>query len=110
MVVITTVLEMQLHERLDLLVNARKAVTPVHQDTISETDNQLQFKRSITNVTFETIESDKQQNAVVADEQQEVDIWNLLKKPDTWGKLMATGGGWLIYDVAYCKSTNLCIN
>ncbi len=34
---------------------------------------------------------------------KEVDIWSLLKKADTWKKLLATGGGWLIYDIAYCK-------
>ncbi len=34
---------------------------------------------------------------------KEVDVWSLLQRADTWKKLLATGGGWLIYDIAYCK-------
>lgn len=28
-----------------------------------------------------------------------------LKQPGSWMKILVTGGGWFIYDVAYCKTT-----
>ena len=34
-------------------------------------------------------------------------FYEYLKHPDTWIKLMVTGGGWFIYDVAYCTLYSL---
>lgn len=33
-----------------------------------------------------------------------------LRQPETWVKLLVTGGGWFIYDVAYCKSHSFFSN
>lgn len=33
-----------------------------------------------------------------------VHFYAFLRQPDTWVKLLVTGGGWYIYDVAYCKA------
>jgi hypothetical protein len=38
---------------------------------------------------------------------ENIDIWKLFQRWDTWKKLIATGGGWLIYDIAYCKCSIL---
>lgn len=42
-------------------------------------------------------------------QRNKVDIWVLLRDVEIWKKLAATGGGWLIYDIAYCKSLHLLI-
>lgn len=34
---------------------------------------------------------------------ENIDVWKLFLKWNTWKKLIATGGGWLIYDIAYCR-------
>lgn len=36
-------------------------------------------------------------------QRNKVDMWELLGDIEIWKKLAATGGGWLIYDIAYCK-------
>lgn len=36
-------------------------------------------------------------------EDQELNVWELLQSREVQMKLAATGGGWFIYDVAYCK-------
>ena len=39
-----------------------------------------------------------------------VDIWPLLSDVEIWKKLAATGGGWLIYDIAYCKNISTLLS
>jgi hypothetical protein len=36
----------------------------------------------------------------------EVSIYDLLKRKEIWTNLIATGGGWFIYDVCFCEYIN----
>jgi PHS family inorganic phosphate transporter-like MFS transporter len=42
-----------------------------------------------------------------SDQSEDLHVWKLLQSQEMQMKLLATGGGWFIYDVAYCKSTFL---
>jgi hypothetical protein len=39
-----------------------------------------------------------------SDQSEDLHVWKLLQSQEMQMKLLATGGGWFIYDVAYCKS------
>ena len=36
-------------------------------------------------------------------------LMQMLRERKTWLNLIATGGGWFIYDVAYCKLVFWCV-
>jgi len=63
---------------------------------------EIRIKRGITHEENKTMKSVLQKD-LRRMEKDNVIIYDLLLKWDTWKKLIATGGGWFIYDVAYCK-------
>jgi hypothetical protein len=91
--------------RMTLCAQARESVglhiNPLIGSSIANGDksNSSMSRSSILSL----LSDDYQRNKT----KKEIDLWALLQKKDTWKKLAATGGGWLIYDIAYCKLIGL---
>ncbi len=63
---------------------------------------EIRLKQRVIHEEHETIQSAIRKD-LYRMEADNVIIYQLLQDWDTWKKLIATGGGWFIYDVAFCR-------
>lgn len=64
---------------------------------------EIRIKQRVIHEEHETIQSALRKD-MYRMEADNVIIYELFQHWDTWKNLIATGGGWFIYDVAFCKS------